>query len=97
MAEATTASKKCKIKKCKRPYRAKGYCSVHYKAWRLGELPKGRYKICTKEDCLKPRFKGSLCEDHHNEKYGIKKEEPAAPVAAATPAAEKPAEKPAEA
>ena len=23
----------CKIEKCKRPYRAKGYCNVHYKKW----------------------------------------------------------------
>ncbi len=54
----------CKVAKCKRPYRAKGYCTVHYKKWRQGELPKGRYKICTKEGCRKPRAKGSLCAEH---------------------------------
>jgi hypothetical protein len=59
------AQKKCKVENCKRPYRAKEYCNVHYKAWRDGELPKGRYKICTKEGCRKPRTaQGSLCAEH---------------------------------
>lgn len=35
--------KTCKIKGCKRPYRAKGYCNVHYKAWRKGELERTRH------------------------------------------------------
>lgn len=54
----------CRMEGCKRPYRAKGYCNVHYKKWRHGDLPKGRYKICTKEGCRKPRAKGSLCAEH---------------------------------
>lgn len=56
----------CRIEGCKRPYRAKGYCVTHYKAWRLGEMAghRNRYKTCTKEGCRKPRFKGSLCEEH---------------------------------
>ena len=58
------AGKSCRIAKCKRPYRAKGYCNVHYREWRHGEHPKPRYKICTKEACRKPRAKGSLCEEH---------------------------------
>jgi hypothetical protein len=58
-------NQKCKIDGCKRKnYRAKGLCNVHYKKWRQGELPKGRYKICTKEGCKKPRAKGSLCAEH---------------------------------
>lgn len=59
-------AKKCKKEGCKRPYRAKGYCTVHYKKWRQGDLPKGRYKICTHEGCKKPRagVRGSLCEEH---------------------------------
>lgn len=57
-------AKKCKVDGCKRPYRAKRYCTVHYKKWRQGDLPKGRYKICTKEGCKKPRAKGSLCAEH---------------------------------
>lgn len=36
--------KRCKIPGCKRPYRAKGYCNVHYKQWRKGLLPKPRHK-----------------------------------------------------
>ncbi len=57
---------KCSIEGCKRPYRAKGYCVVHYQAWRRGEIEghKARYKICTKEGCRKPRAKGSLCAEH---------------------------------
>jgi hypothetical protein len=57
----------CRIDKCKRPYRAKGLCNVHYREWRQGKLGKPRYKICTKEECRTRRFKGSLCETHHNE------------------------------
>ena len=60
------AESHCSKEGCKRPYRAKGYCNVHYKAWRLGALEdhKGRYKICTKEACRKPRASGSLCAEH---------------------------------
>ena len=59
------SAKKCSVENCKRPYRAKAYCNVHYKLWRHHELPNGRYKICTKEGCRKPRaLPGSLCEEH---------------------------------
>ena len=56
----------CREKDCKRPYRAKGYCTVHYQAWRRGEMEghKSRYKTCTKEGCRKPRAVGSLCAEH---------------------------------
>lgn len=40
--EVVEAGEKCRIDRCKRPYRAKGYCNVHYKAWRHGELPHSR-------------------------------------------------------
>jgi hypothetical protein len=62
--ELSREEKKCRVEGCKRPYRAKAYCNVHYRAWRHGELAKGRYKICTKEGCRKPRAKGSLCAEH---------------------------------
>jgi hypothetical protein len=58
---------KCSVEGCKRPYRAKSYCVVHYQAWRRGEMEghKARYKICTKEGCRKPRAAaGSFCEEH---------------------------------
>ena len=61
------AESKCSVEGCKRPYRAKTYCNVHYKAWRQGEIEghTARYKICTKEGCRKPRaMPGSLCEEH---------------------------------
>jgi len=68
--QAAEAGKSCTIKvggkDCKRPFRAKGMCVTHYKAWRRNELEghKGRYKICTKEGCRKARTFGSLCTEH---------------------------------
>jgi len=60
------AASHCTIEGCKRPYRAKGYCVVHYSMWRRGEMEghKARYKTCTKEGCKKPRALGSLCAEH---------------------------------
>lgn len=83
-------NKKCKTEGCKRPYRAKGYCTVHYKKWRQGELPHRRYKICHQENCRKPMVKWGLCEEHYKATAGVKEGAPkqeAAPVADATPAA----------
>ncbi len=57
----------CKVKGCKRPYRAKSYCNVHYRQWRQGKLGKSRFKICTKEECNGRRHQGSLCETHYKE------------------------------
>ena len=56
----------CSIDGCKRPYRAKNYCNVHYKAWRRGEVKghPGRYKICSKEACNKARVTGAFCAEH---------------------------------
>jgi hypothetical protein len=63
--EESREHKHCKMEGCKRPYRAKEYCNVHYRLWRHGELPKSRYKICTKEGCHKKRaLYGSLCDEH---------------------------------
>jgi hypothetical protein len=58
--------KKCSVESCKRPYRAKGYCVVHYQAWRRGEVEghKARYKICSKEACRKPAGRFGLCDEH---------------------------------
>lgn len=73
----------CKHEACEKPVVGKGYCSRHYKMWRRGGLPKGRYKICTSEGCRKPRAIGSKCAEHGRK---------AAPAgAAAAPAAEAPA------
>ena len=84
MAEA----QKCKIKDCKRPYRAKSYCNVHYKAWRQGEYGKKRYKLCSNEGCKKPMFKKGMCEQHYGAWSASKKgAAPAAPVEGAPPPA----------
>ncbi len=54
----------CKHDKCEGPAAGKGYCMRHYRAWKLGKLPKARYKICTAEGCRKPRDTGSKCTEH---------------------------------
>ncbi len=80
-------AKKCKIENCKRPYRAKDYCNVHYKKWRHGEFKKARYKTCVNETCRKPMFQKGLCEPHYKALVAGKKgAETTAPVASAAPA-----------
>src|SRR5688572_19591583 len=36
----------CKMKSCKRGYKAKGYCKTHYREWRHGKFGQARYKEC---------------------------------------------------
>ena len=100
MAEAkpdsgkSDSGKKCKQEGCKRPYRAKGYCGVHYRTWRCGELPHARYRTCTTEECHKKVSKKSLCEEHLRAKYpGLAPKQPEAAPAPAV--AEAPQEAPA--
>ncbi|MBI2083076.1 MAG: vegetative protein [Deltaproteobacteria bacterium] len=84
-------TEKCKVENCKRPYRAKGYCNVHYKKWRQGDLPHRRFKTCHQENCRKPMVKLGLCEEHYKAKAGVKEgaaaPAPAAPATDAAPAA----------
>jgi hypothetical protein len=81
----------CKAADCNREVIAKGYCRKHYRLWKAGEMPKPRYKICTAENCRKPRFGGSsLCEEHYKAARGARATEGGAPVPAA-PAASAPA------
>lgn len=70
----------CKASDCNHEVIARGYCRKHFRLWKRGEMPKARYKICTAEKCYKPRFRGSLCEQHYAAAAGKKKEE--APAAA---------------
>jgi hypothetical protein len=87
-AVAEKKVKTCKVKGCKRPYRAKGYCNAHYHKWRRGELKKARYKTCNfgvnklkrgeKKECLKPVFLRGLCQEHYKAKYGKKQDQAAA-------------------
>jgi hypothetical protein len=77
----------CKAKDCAREAYAKHYCRKHYRLWTQGEMPKPRYKTCTTEKCHKPRFRGSLCEQHYSTAHGKGKAEPAAAAAPAAPAA----------
>jgi hypothetical protein len=78
-ATKTTPSRgerKCSVEGCKRPYRAKSYCVVHYQAWRRGEMEahKARYKICSKEGCRKRAGRFGVCDEHR----GAAAEAPAA-------------------
>jgi hypothetical protein len=55
----------CRADKCQQPVRAKGYCRKHFIGWRRGKVGADhRYKICSKEACLKPRATGGLCAEH---------------------------------
>ena len=75
---------KCGIEGCKRAYQAKGYCFFHYDKWRNGELPKARYKTCSKEGCLKKVAAHGLCAEHQKKKTAA----PAETAAPAAPAAQ---------
>lgn len=68
----------CKFEGCSGPVVGKWYCARHYKQWRRGALPKGRYKTCTAEGCRKPRAIGSKCEEHGSKAKPSGGEAPAA-------------------
>ncbi|MFH1829793.1 MAG: hypothetical protein ABH871_03330 [Pseudomonadota bacterium] len=97
MTTSAEGVKSCKQEGCKRPYKAKGFCNVHYKKWRRGELDKpGRYRTCAEESCHKPTHKKGYCEQHYSAWSASKKPQEAAEAkpAAAAPAAEAPKEEP---
>ncbi|HVA82215.1 MAG TPA: hypothetical protein VNF29_14910 [Candidatus Binataceae bacterium] len=60
----------CKATDCKHEAVGRGYCRKHYRLWKAGEMPKGRYKTCTFEKCRKKRYRLSLCEAHYAAKTG---------------------------
>jgi hypothetical protein len=85
-------AKHCSIKGCKREYRAKGYCGVHYRKWRQGAYGRARYKTCKDYSCLIPmaRNRHGYCEEHFQNYYVKGMAVSRAPIEAAKPA-EKPA------
>jgi hypothetical protein len=83
--------KACTVEGCKRGYRAKGYCFFHYKKWRHGELPHGRYKTCSTLECRKPVSQHGLCADHFKSWVESRKGAPAAVPEAAKSAEAAPA------
>lgn len=84
---ATPQAEHCNVEGCKREYRSKGFCALHFKKWRRGEMPKkGRYKTCVEEGCRKPRGRDGLCATHFAALRG--KAAPAQSPAAAAVAAE---------
>lgn len=90
--QAQKAARSCRVEGCRRPYRAKGYCNVHYRKWRRGELDKQRYQTCNlgakkrkrgeKKECLKPVYRRGLCQEHYQAKFGKKEQAPEQPAAA---------------
>jgi len=73
----------CKAKDCTRAAVGKGYCRMHFRLWKAGEMPKPRYKTCTFEKCRKRRHgTSSLCEEHFKAKHGKPAEGAAASAAA---------------
>jgi len=84
---AKRSERKCLIAKCKRAYRAKGYCRVHYKKWRQGAYGRARYKTCYDHGCLKPMVENrhGYCEEHYQNYYVKGMDAPKAPAAAPAP------------
>jgi len=68
--------RKCKMKACKRSYKAKGYCVTHYKEWRNGKFGRARFKTCKDSNCFKPITlnRHGYCEEHFQNYYvkGVK-------------------------
>lgn len=100
-----STEKRCGVEGCKRPYRAKGYCNVHFRKWRKGELEaRPRYRTCGEENCRKPFFKAGMCEQHYGAWLASKKGEgavsaevkPTEPAESAEAKEAKPKEAPAE-
>src|SRR5437763_17201472 len=73
---------KCGIEGCKRAYQAKGYCFFHYDKWKNGELPRARYKTCSKEGCHKKVVAHGLCAEHQKKTGEAAAAAPAAPAPA---------------
>jgi hypothetical protein len=90
-AKSAGDAKSCKIDKCKREYKAKGYCKAHYKKWRQGEYGLARYKSCKELNCFKPMAlnRHGMCEAHFQDFYVKGLAHAKAPAAAKPDAAEK--------
>jgi hypothetical protein len=86
-AQKRAAKPSCRAAKCKRRYRAKGYCAFHYAAWRHNEFGNARYKQCADTSCTKPMVKNRFgyCEDHF-QNYYVKGQAVAKAAPAAAPA-----------
>lgn len=70
-ASAPKIAKQCRIEKCKRTYRAKGYCGTHYTLWRQGTYGRARYKHCKQVDCKHAMAlnRHGYCENHYQALY----------------------------
>lgn len=88
-ASPSMPAQHCKIESCKREYRAKGYCTFHYKQWRQGKFGTARYTACSDIGCSKPQGmnRHGFCEEHY-QSYYIKGNAPKTAEEAAAPAKE---------
>lgn len=57
--------KKCKFIDCENVYRAKGYCTVHYKKYIKSD------KICHISDCELPVKAKNLCKKHYDTQWRL--------------------------
>jgi hypothetical protein len=73
----------CRFEGCQGAVVGKRYCARHYKQWRRGALPKGRYKICSHEGCRKARSIRAKCEEHAKKASASPEAAPAAPASEA--------------
>lgn len=80
--------KECKVGGCNRGYRAKGYCTAHYRQWRQGKFAKARYTRCHDYGCSKAMAanRHGYCEEHFTNYYIKGMEVAHAPVPEAKPA-----------
>lgn len=97
-AQKLASKPACKIKACKRRYRAKGYCAFHYSKWRHGEYGASRYTACSDESCHLAAVvnRHGYCEQHY-QAYYVKGIVAPKPVKEAPPAAAEKAEQQAKA
>ena len=61
----------CKAEGCAKDAVGKGYCTRHFKLWREGKMPKGRYKTCHTEACRKKQTAAGHCADHQKKKAAV--------------------------
>ena len=72
----------CKHESCSSPASGgKGYCDLHYGAWKRGKLPKARFSTCRAEGCHKRIVARGRCEEHFARDHPGKRTAEAAPTA----------------
>lgn len=64
----------CSISKCDKPVKGRGWCSMHYRRWRINGDPmvggRATRKECLVSECVNPSAGKGYCRDHY---YRLKK------------------------